>query len=103
MKRSMKIASQDNSIPRIRSPFRIVQFEMVYDRHFDRPKTKRSARTIPIGTETAEILGGIRSVAADANALVFATRALLDVVFTVWRLANVFTFSQNRRLAATAG
>src|SRR5712664_4214842 len=47
--------------------------ETVYDGHFDRPKTKRSARTIPIGTETAEILAGIRPVAADANALVFAT------------------------------
>lgn len=30
--------------------------ETVYDGHFDQPKTKRSARTIPIGTETAEIL-----------------------------------------------
>jgi integrase len=48
--------------------------ETVYDGHFDRPKTKRSARTIPIGTETAEILAAIRPVAADTNALVFATR-----------------------------
>src|SRR6266849_7536810 len=48
--------------------------ETVYDGHFARPKTKRSARTIPIGTETAEILARIRPVAADANALVFATR-----------------------------
>jgi integrase len=48
--------------------------ETVYDGHFDQPKTKRSARTIPIGTETAEILAGIRPDAVDANALVFATR-----------------------------
>ena len=27
--------------------------ETVYDGHFDQPKTKRSARTIPIGAETA--------------------------------------------------
>jgi integrase len=34
--------------------------ETVYDGHFDQPKTKRSARTIPIGTETAEIFAAIR-------------------------------------------
>jgi integrase len=48
--------------------------ETVYDGHFDRPKTKRSARMIPIGTETAEIFAGIRPVAVDAKTLVFATR-----------------------------
>jgi integrase len=48
--------------------------ETVYDGHFDQPKTKRSARTIPIGTETAEILAAIRPAAIDAKALVFATR-----------------------------
>ncbi len=48
--------------------------ETVYDGHFDQPKTKRSARTIPIGTETAEILAAIRPAAADTRALVFATR-----------------------------
>ncbi len=48
--------------------------ETVYDGHFDKPKTKRSARTIPIGTETAEILTGIRPVVANASSLVFATR-----------------------------
>ncbi len=37
-------------------------------------KTKRSARTIPIGTETAEILAGICPAAADPKALVFGTR-----------------------------
>jgi integrase len=46
----------------------------VYDGHFDKPKTKRSARTIPIGTETAEILAGIYSTAVDPKALVFVTR-----------------------------
>jgi len=48
--------------------------ETVYDGHFDQPKTKRSARTIPIGTETAEIFAAIRPAAVDARALVFATR-----------------------------
>jgi integrase len=48
--------------------------ETVYDGHFDQPKTKRSARTIPLGTETAELLAGIRPPAVDARALVFATR-----------------------------
>jgi len=48
--------------------------ETVYDGHFDQPKTKRGARTIPIGTETAEILAGICPAAGDPKALVFATR-----------------------------
>jgi integrase len=48
--------------------------ETVYDGHFDQPKTKRSARTIPIGTETAEVLAALHSAAVDPKALVFATR-----------------------------
>lgn len=48
--------------------------ETVYDGHFDQPKTKRSARTIPIGTETAEILAALRPADVDPKALVFATR-----------------------------
>ena len=48
--------------------------ETVYDGHFDQPKTKRSARPIPIGTETAEIFAAIRPAVVDARALVFATR-----------------------------
>lgn len=48
--------------------------ETVYDGHFDQPKTKRSARTIPIGAETAEILAAIRPAVDDRRALVFATR-----------------------------
>ncbi len=48
--------------------------ETVYDGHFDQPKTKRSARTIPIGTETAEILAALRPATVDPKALVFATR-----------------------------
>jgi len=48
--------------------------ETVYDGHFDQPKTKRSARTIPIGTETAEILSAIRPADVDPKALVFARR-----------------------------
>jgi integrase len=48
--------------------------QTVYDGHFDQPKTKRSARTIPIGAETAEILAAIRPAVVDPKALVFATR-----------------------------
>jgi integrase len=48
--------------------------EAVYDGHFDQPKTKRSARAIPIGTETAEILAALRPVAVDPKSLVFGTR-----------------------------
>ena len=47
--------------------------ETVYDGHFDQPKTKRSARTIPIGTETAEIFAAIRPAVVDPKALVYAT------------------------------
>ena len=53
--------------------------ETVYDGHFDKPKTKRSARTIPIGTETAEIFAGIRPATVEANDLVFATRERLPL------------------------
>jgi integrase len=48
--------------------------ETVYDGHFDQPKTKRGARTIPIGTETAEIFAAIRPAVVDPKALVYATR-----------------------------
>jgi integrase len=48
--------------------------ETVYDGHFDQPKTKRSARTIPIGAETAEILAALSLATVDPKALVFATR-----------------------------
>jgi integrase len=48
--------------------------ETVYDGHFDQPKTRRSARTIPIGTETAETLAALRPTDVDPKALVFATR-----------------------------
>lgn len=41
--------------------------ETVYDGHFDQPKTKRSARTIPIGTETAEIFAAIRPAVVAAS------------------------------------
>ena len=40
--------------------------ETVYDGHFDKPKTKRGMRTIPIGAETAEILTVLRPTAVDA-------------------------------------
>ena len=53
--------------------------ETVYDGHFDQPKTKRSARTIPIGTETAEILATLRPAVVDPRTLVFGTRAGLPL------------------------
>jgi integrase len=48
--------------------------ETVYEGHFDRPKTKRSVRTIPIGKETAGILDRLLPALAQATDLVFATR-----------------------------
>jgi len=44
----------------------------VYDGHFDKPKTKRGMRTIPIGSETAEILTVLRPAPVDARSLIFA-------------------------------
>ena len=49
--------------------------ETVYDGHFDEPKTKRSFRTIPIGSETIGILQALQSRKANPEALVFATQA----------------------------
>jgi integrase len=46
--------------------------ETVYDGHFDKPKTKRGMRTIPIGAATGELLTARRPVAPDVRALVFA-------------------------------
>jgi integrase len=46
--------------------------ETVYDGHFDKPKTKRGMRTIPIGAQTAAILNVLRPVAVDARSLIFA-------------------------------
>jgi integrase len=48
--------------------------ETVYDGHFDQPKTKRSVRTLSLGTETAQILAAICPAAVDPNALRLATR-----------------------------
>ena len=44
----------------------------MYDGHFDKPKTKRGMRTIPIGAETAEILAVLRPAGVDARSLIFA-------------------------------
>ncbi len=44
----------------------------MYDGHFDKPKTKRGMRTIPIGSETAEILTVLRPAPVDARSLIFA-------------------------------
>jgi integrase len=46
--------------------------ETVYDGHFDKPKTKRGKRTIPIGAETAAVLAPLRPSFTDPTRLVFA-------------------------------
>ncbi len=46
--------------------------ETVYDGHFDKPKTKRGRRTIPIGAETADVLAAFRPSFVDPTRLVFA-------------------------------
>lgn len=46
--------------------------ETVYDGHFDKPKTKRGMRTIPMGAETAEILAVLRPETVDGKTLIFA-------------------------------
>jgi integrase len=48
--------------------------ETVYEGHFDKPKTKRSARVVPFGTQTAEIFAALRPEGLDANTLVFASK-----------------------------
>jgi integrase len=70
--------------------------ETVYDGHFDQPKTKRSARTIPIGAETAEILAAIRPSAVDPKALIFATREGLPL--ERWNLLRKHLKPAARRL-----
>ncbi len=49
--------------------------ETVYDGHFDKPKTKRSVRSIPVGPETAAVLRALQPEQACPDALVFATGA----------------------------
>ena len=46
--------------------------ETVYDGVFDRPKTKRGVRTIPIGPLASEVLAGVRPPQAEGAKLVFA-------------------------------
>jgi integrase len=53
---------------------RIRVCETVYDGHFDKPKTKRSGRTIPIGIEAVATFAALRPKSIDGTALVFATR-----------------------------
>jgi integrase len=49
--------------------------QSVYEGHFDDPKTKRSRRTVPLGTQGAQILTARKPVAAcDPDGLVFAAR-----------------------------
>jgi integrase len=47
--------------------------ETVYDGHFDTPKTRRSVRSIPIGSESISIPSALRSRAGDPDSLVFST------------------------------
>ena len=46
--------------------------ESVYEGHFDSPKTRRGARTIPIGQETSDLLDALRPVTPMPKGLVFA-------------------------------
>ena len=48
--------------------------ETVYEGHFDKPKTKRSARIVPFGTQTAEIFAALRPEGVDPSTLVFASK-----------------------------
>jgi integrase len=47
--------------------------ETVYEGHFDKPKTKRSVRAIPLCREAVSILSSLRQDAYEPEQLVFAT------------------------------
>lgn len=47
--------------------------EIVYEGHFDKPKTKRSVRAIPLCREAVSILSSLRQDACEPEQLVFAT------------------------------
>ncbi len=49
--------------------------ETVYDGHFDKPKTKRSVRAIPLCREAVSTLSGLRHDACEPEQLVFATHS----------------------------
>ena len=49
--------------------------ETVYDGHFDTPKTDRSARLIPLGSEAVALLKKLRQGQVNPNSLVFTTGA----------------------------
>jgi len=48
--------------------------QAVYERHFDDPKSNRSRRTVPLGTQGAHILAAHKPEACDPEGLVFAAR-----------------------------
>lgn len=48
--------------------------QSVYEGHFDDPKTQRSRRTVPLGTQGTQILQACKPVACDPEGLVFAAR-----------------------------
>jgi integrase len=48
--------------------------QSVYEGVFDDPKTKRSRRTVPLGTQGTEILKGRKPTVCDPESLVFAAR-----------------------------
>ena len=48
--------------------------ETVYDGHFDKPKTSRSARVIPIAEASIEIFKALRQEGMTSDALVFSNR-----------------------------
>ncbi|HEV2304727.1 MAG TPA: site-specific integrase [Candidatus Acidoferrales bacterium] len=49
--------------------------QTVYDGHFDRPKTKRSVRAIPLCRQAVSILSALRGNGCEPEQLVFATQS----------------------------
>ena len=49
--------------------------ETVYDGQFDSPKTRRSVRSIPIGSESISILSALLTKTGEPESLVFSTRS----------------------------
>ncbi len=47
--------------------------ETVYEGHFDSPKTRRSVRSIPVGSESISILSALRKKPSEPDRLVFST------------------------------
>jgi hypothetical protein len=49
--------------------------QTVYDGHFDRPKTKRSVRALPLCRQAVSVLSALRGNGCEPEQLVFATQS----------------------------